>query len=658
MMLQQQQRSLLIMLLLLATTTWCINLSDPHRKLTLVLVKMVDGTLTTKIGIGNPERSVVFMLDFQSDVSGVWQEDLLRTSETFCDECAPVTRDYMRLGAHRYFFALRSAINEQQLSAALGEDQYPLPYAPSPRLGVGGWLALSPRSEIWRVWNSIELTIDSITFSYHPQVGNRTVPADFLTKRDRTFPNIPLRLHPHSKWWHQGWLASVSHTADEDVVMDKSKRLKDKEWLQKNYAEKSVFILFGNETKTRISQRVFNSLFYRSNVFNHSTMPDKICLAPGLYLQQKSWLKSRPLVGATWLSIGYLPRYEALRILSQHPIDGVEADDINMLSMNNILTHYRIKMHTSGELAFIQNANNAHIAFGKLVLSLVIIVLILVVYLSRSIYIRPQVFQKGFAIRPADAKRARTLGFRKGGYVVFLLAQALSIACALTAYWTSSKLTQMRTSSKTDVVIIYWIMTIGLHLWEAASCVNLAVFTLSWLDKHLALERLRARVFVITQVTQIQGMMTGLWYLLIDRSASDSANIASSLLSVFMFGMSVLITLILFDWLTFTEEQPHTQLWPGRHFRLASLHLGTHLSEPLSFYYALIVVALSTCWTVWIGYFSIVLQLYEMLTITMATVSNTTLILLSTSVVLFTGRYAFMAAGFLTQLNHLHVEDD
>jgi hypothetical protein len=142
---------------------------------------------------------------------------------------------------------------------------------------------------------------------------------------------------------------------------------------------------------------------------------------------------------------------------------------------------------------------------------------------------------------------------------------------------------------------------------------------------------------------------------LIDRTASDLANIASALLSVFMFGMSVLVTAILFDWLTFTEEQPRTQLWPGRHLTVASV---IHLSEPLSFYYALLVVTLSFFWTVWLGYFSIYLQLYEMLVITMATISNTTLILLATAVVLFTGRYSLSAAVFLTQLNHLHVEDE
>lgn len=642
----------LLLLLLMASIALSIDVDHPHRKLTLVLAKLPDGTLTTKIGVGNPERPVTFLLDFQSDVSGVWQEDLLRTSETFCDECAPVTRDYVRLGAHRYYFALRSVSNELELAAASGQAPS---YAPPARPGIGGWLAMSPRSEIWRVWNAVELTIDTITLTHHPLKGNVTRLEKFLTRRDRTYPNVPLRLHPHSKWWHQGWMASVSHTAEEDAVIDRSRRSKDLQWLQQHHADNAVFILFGNETKTRISQRVFNSLFYGANVFNQSSMPAKICLAPGLYLYRESWLKSNPLVGASWLSISYLPRWEALAILQDHPVDGVGVDDLNMLSMNSVLAHYKVKMHTSGELALIQNANNAHIAFWKLVLSLVIIVLILLVYMSRSIYIRPQRFRKGLNVRPADAKNARTLGFRTAGYLVFLIAQALSIACSLTSYWTCSKLTQMRTSSDNNVVITYWVLTIGLHFWELCAVLNLAVFVLSWLDRSLSLKRLRARVFVITQVVQIQGMLTGLWYLLIDRTSSDLANIASALLSVFMLGMSVLVTAILFDWLTFTEEQPRTQLWPGRHLTVATV---LHLSEPLSFYYALFVVAISFFWSVWLGYFSIYLQLFEMMVITMATISDTTLILLATAVALFTARYALLAAVFLTQLNHLHVEEE
>lgn len=640
-----------LVLLFLITMVYSTQPNDPTQKVTLPLTTLPDGSLAIRLKIGSPQRNLVFLLDFQSDVSGVWNGDLLRTSKTFCDECAPVTRDFVYFGPYRYFFELRSISNELESAYA---TQEPLAYYPPPKDGADGWLALSPRSDLFFVWDVIRVSAQVLELQRWWTSTKAKQGLPFLSKAHRTYPNVPLQLHSHSRWWHRGWLVSpLKETVVRKHHLSEFRRSKDTEWLRRHFADNCTFVLFNNDTRTQLSQRLYNSVFYGANVYAPHSIPNKICLAPGLYLPRTDWYREKEFVRLRWLDIDYLPRHLAFQMLTKTPVENVTPDDLHILSLRSVVRRYELLLNAAtDEISLLLVNVNEHLPPWKLLMVILMVFLVLAVFLARPVHLRPLRYPPGLPLRLFTVQHSYTIGYHSGGVWLWLALQAISIASVMVCYWTSDKLGDLRMSPRTQAQVIFWIFAIGLLVFVTGELFNLVLFVAGEIDGRLAGERLRARLFVITQTLHIQTLCAGIWFILIDRSSVDITNLAGALFSLFMVLFCIVTVGIMIDWITYQTVDANIQLWP-RLPKTAAHLVRRAAAEPLSFYYALVVAGLMLAWAAWLLYFSAILQIYEMLIIVMSTATNLTLYLLSIVVVLFVTDYSITIAEYLSQLNHL-----
>lgn len=603
--------------------------------------------MAVRLDIGSPPRSVVMMLDFSSDISGVWDQDLLRTSKTFCDECAPVTQELVFFGPYRINFELRSILNEYELAAALGQ---PPSYAPAPRSGIDGWLAMSPRSQIFLIWDSVILTSQVLELR---RMSSQVPRKELITRRDRTFPNLSLRFHNRTAWWHQGWLVSVEDRTNIDPPVLSVRELSDRQWLNSHHMDNASFVLFGNETKSFLAQRFFNTVFYRSNVNKEHSMPGHIRLAPGFYLPRGDWFHTAGLMSSfSWIDLAPLSRMEASRMLASHPEANISADKFHILGLNSVLRNYKIKLSTmDAEVAFINVNINGHVEWWKTLMVSAMVFIGVVVFLDRPIILQHYVRKHHDSVVVGDARKRLRIGYLMDGYFLFLIAQVASIAMVLTSYWTSSKLSDFRNGDREAGVVIFWVMTLMLHIFAGMATFNVLIYIINYFDQRMATIEIRARLFVITQVVHTHAIGAAIWFVLIDRTSSDITNLASSLMSIASLFISTVITGILADWIMYRGEGGRgTHMWPQLPTTLNGM---INASEPVSFYYAVVVLMLSIIWVLWLGYFSSVLQLYEMLQISMIKISDITLLCFSLVIVLYVSSFGVVSAHFFSQSNHL-----
>lgn len=587
------------------------------------------------------------LLDFQSDVSGLWSEDLLRSSHTFTLD-TPVPRDVFMIGAYTYMFQIHAVSSMLQMDAASGRSP---PYYPAPVQGADGWLALGPRSELHFVWNAFRINKHTLTMwsSYDDD-------ASFLTRDERTFPNVPLKLHPQSAWWHRGYLVSPTHASVKIAGMTRAAMVDDIQWLKLHHADRTAFVLFSNDSYTLLPERVYNSLFYGSNVYHVSTIPHDIRLAPGLSMPKSDWFHEEAFTHTRWIDIGVLPLEVAEALVAEHPLPNCSAADLAVLSLRTTLRRYEVVINAdTGDLSLVHTPVNDHLSGWQLTLVVSLVMLFIVMFLVRSVFLKPQVHSRNTSIRKFNATRYLTIGFRTQGSWFLMFAQAASVSLVLTAFWASDKLPSMRKESGTPQ-LIYWVITIFLHVNALGATLNILLQLSSFFDvladaKSVNnMQIMRARMFVITKGFLTQSLLLAVWIVLMDRTAIDITNWAAALFSLLIVCFSIIDALILFDRITFNSANPRAQLWPSfKVYRERSVPLG----DRLSFYYAGAVLVWMLAYMCWTFYFSATLQMYEQILISMATISTRTLHIMCWSMVIFLAEYGVRIATTLTQVNHV-----
>lgn len=609
-------------------------------------IDMVDTRpVTTRIRIGSPPREVVMLIDFQSDVSGVWNIDLMRTSHTFTLD-TPTPRDVFKIGPYSFMFQIQTVSNMLELSAKMGR---PPAYYPDPIPGVSGWLAMGPRSELRMVWNSLRINKHKLSlWSWFPSHSSDS----FLSTEERTFPNIPLKLHPQSSWWHRGYLVSSKHAPTPIKGLSRASYAKDMEWMRAHYAENTTFVLFSNDSSTLLPERVYNSVFYGTNLYKFSTVPSEVRLAPGFRLPRADWFHEMPFAHIRWMDIGSLPFERAQMMVNEHPLPNCSASDLAILSLRMVLRRYEVVINSDvGEMTLIHTPVNDHLTGWQLALIVGLLALFIIVFLVRSVFLKPLVYNGGAAVRMYNGVAYLTIGFRTQGFWFLLLVQLASIALILTAFWTSDKLPTMRDESG-QPLLIYWVITIFLNVNILAAAVNVGIQIYSCLPMHDAeeLNRLRARIFVITKPLLAQTILLAVWIVLMDRTAIDETNLAAALFSLLMLLFVIIDTLILLDRITYNAPNPRAQLWPSTRL---SRNRSVPLGERITLGYACIVLLWLVAYGLWTLYFAAILQLYQEFLITMATVSSWTLKVLCWSVVVYLSEYGILIASTLSQVNHV-----
>lgn len=71
----------------------CLVVVSASRTAVCPLRRTDNGDLVVQIKIGSPARDVLMLVDFQSEISGIWTDDLGITSKSFCEVCSPTTRE-------------------------------------------------------------------------------------------------------------------------------------------------------------------------------------------------------------------------------------------------------------------------------------------------------------------------------------------------------------------------------------------------------------------------------------------------------------------------------------------------------------------------------------------------------------------------------------
>jgi hypothetical protein len=630
---------------------------NPKRVVNLPLEIAPDGSHIVELYVGTPPELGRYLLSFQSDYSGTWTRDLMN-SRSFCDDCKPYTRDKFYIGPYKYYFEIRSIPNEINNAMRLGKD---IPYyPPMQHESVTGWLGLGPMSEIWKVWDAFTIDRYTLTLTKHPLVKSKR--QSYLTEFDRQYPNVPLKLNRHTRWWHLGWLASTP--SDEDTVITPMKiktppsvdRIiaRDKAWLAAHHASNLVFILFNNKTNTDLSQPLFDSLFFKSNVYNLKTIPRKICLAPMLYMKQKDWFRHDPMSGQNKITVGFIARPDAMAMLNQHPIQDVSAQDLVSLSLHTILKGNRVKMAPdSGEIAFISMMVNDHISTGYLYLLIVLFILIMIIDSVRMVYLHPVVIRKGLAVR-FNVRSHLEIGFRSKGFWLIQIFQVLSVTCVLIALWTSDKMEWMRTNTdRVDSQVIYWITVIFVDVTVFLEVVNILLLTfVSFKDvEQQEVQKIRARVFVITHGFHIQTLFMAVWIVLMDRTSTDITNLAASLFSMIMVAFAVMSPLALLDRLLHPTSSEYSQLWqtPGTN----TANPNKHHPQAWSYAYAVFAIVWMILWAGWIVYFAAVLQVYEEAKLSMPAMSDTSILILSMTIIISSVGFGVVLADIAARLSHI-----
>jgi hypothetical protein len=638
--------------LLLATLVFGTPTYNPKMVVSLPIEISPSGTPIVVLAFGTPSRLGRFMLDFQSDYSGTWTEDLA-SSRSFCDDCAPITRDIINIGPYSYYFEMRSVPRELANAQATGTRPAYIP--PMIDAAANGWLALGPLSEIWKVWDAFIVDPFSLTLAKHPLIKSKR--QSFLTEFDRTFPNVPMRMHDHARWWHRGWLATSPkegdyHTDDSERV--KRRLATDAKWLNAHHGGNLTFVLFGNKTKTELPQQFFDSLFFRANLYNPVTMPGKICLAPGLYMKHRDWFHHDSVTGQNSLSVDLLPRPAALEMLSAHPIQDVYPENIVSLSINSMLRGYRVKAAPdSREIAFIPMQVNDHITTANLFLILILVFLFAVIFLSQMVYLHSVVIRSGMMIR-LNVRNQLEIGFRSKGFWLMQLIQVFSAAAVLTAYWTSDKLDSMRTNSDhVSAQVIYWFITIFINVTAFAEVCNVLLLTFASLKipDYKEVQKTRARIFVITYEMHTQTLLLAIWIVLMSRTSTDLTNLPASIYSIALVIFAVASPLILLDRLLHPTSNDLSQLWYTSNTNAAAEYQQP--PQAWSYAYAVGTIAWLTMWAIWIVVFASYLQIYEEIHLSMPDMSDLAIIFMSLTIVALVVEFG---VEFLTEykitLNH------
>lgn len=632
--------------------------SHVERQVPMYIDRTELGITTVNLMVGTPPRPVVFMLDFQSDVSGLWEEDLLRGSMSFCDECRPLTRDYVYFGPYFFMIEMRSVVNEIEMAVAAGSTPPwapPYPYKPlSSVLGlsppkINGWLALGPRSEIWNVWNSIKLNRDLIVWEHW---SDRT--KNYLTDEHRTYPNINMALHPELMWWHEGWLVIPHYDKSQLKQMPRDLFSADVASLTRYGMRNATFVMFGNDSRTLLAQRYYNRLFYGANLYHSASLPREVKLAPGLTLQRTEWLHEAMFTHLRWMEIDYIQREAAASKLAEHPIAGITADDLNILGMG-ILNRFQLRLNTlTRELSLVVQNGNDHLNVAQLWLLFLLALVFLFLFLARSVYMRPLTFTSDALERKYSRQGSwLTVGFHMAGHWWIIGAQFTSIVLQVIAYGTSDKLADMRRAGG-KAALIFWMFTVFVMFCLLLEVANFALILFSpmFMQKPTRRERFLARIFVISQTLHTFSLLACGWIVLMQRSTNEITTLSAALFSIAMMFASVVQAAVLGDWVFYEAKNVEAQLFPtvrtAKSFR--------YTSDTLTYDYALLVLLLALAWTGWLAFFTAYLQLYEQLQISLNTVSKLSQVMVSVLITLYMIEYGIMVATSVARVNHMREE--
>jgi len=109
--------------------------------------------------------------------------------------------------------------------------------------------------------------------------------------------------------------------------------------------------------------------------------------------------------------------------------------------------------------------------------------------------------------------------------------------------------------------------------------------------------------------------------------------------------------LILVDRLTHPTTSSKSQLWNIPHTNTEDTH--QHSTQTWSCMYAMASVVWLALWAGWTIYFAANLQLYEQLKLSMPAMSNTSLILISVTIVMFGVAAGATLAELKSHINHI-----
>ena len=503
---------LAFVLLLFCLLSMATDLNSPTKTVSLPLEITADGNHIIELYVGTPRKLMRFLLDFQSMYSGSWTNQLA-DSRSYCDGCNPLPRDIFYLGPHVFIMEIVSVPMIVQHARMLGQppSYFPAPVDPT----VSGWLALGRGSEIWKIWNSF--TIDRYVLTLSKHLPNKDGKLPFLTHFDRKLPNVPMRITPHSEAWHRGWLVSRVDPEIVDKPAAQKKLATELKWLADHHATNLTFVLFGNKTRSELSQALFDSLFFRANVYNPSTMPARVYLAPGLYMAQADWFIHDPLSGQNQLDISYLPLPLAKAMMNEHPIHGVAPENLVVLSPHAILKRYRVKMSLStNELSFIQFITQDHLDVAEIYLLLLLVILFSILYSVRMVYLRKSVIKNTLSYR-FNVRSQLEVGFRSKGFWILQALQLISIVAVILAFWSSDRMSQLRKNGdSSDAQAIYWVTCIFVNVSLLLEFINFILLMFVGLfypqngdEQKIAqdIQKTRARIFVITHGLFIQTLL-------------------------------------------------------------------------------------------------------------------------------------------------------
>lgn len=663
-----------LILLLAVTSTILVSSSkndDDEREVILLVDRTDNGLMTVELRVGTPPRSVIVMLDMQSDVSGLWADDMMRGSMSFCEQCRPVTRDYVYFGPYFFWMELRSIVNEAEVAmSAQRAPAWAPPYPSQPPdlfggdpIPIRGWLAMSPRSELRHFWNHIVLNRDTLTLK---RWTDRNVMS--LSDTHRSFPNVLLAMHPQHWFWHEGWLVKPDYDASRFAHQPRNRYAEQLELLTRYAMQNASFVLFGNTSKTMLAQRYYNQLFFGANVYQIDTLPARVQLAPGLHIAREEWFREQPITHIRWVDVEPLSPDVALAKLHDHPIDGTAPDDVNILGFG-LLNRFELRLNTmTDEIALVQRLGNDHLSTGQLFLFLALFYIFVFLFLVRSVYLRPLEFSAQAEERRYNReKHWLTIGFHGNGYWWLVLAQFISVGLQLGTYWSSEKLPDMRRSDSERAVAIFWLFTLFVNISCLLELLNAVLMAFSApllgfgsVELDFERERYLARMFVLTQTLHVQSALACCWILLMDRTSRDITNLAASLFTLFMIFIAAFQFFVLMDRIFHRAKNAEAQLWPAANTPTRTGGGGgsptkphQFLNVPLTYHYVVFVLLWTGAWLVWLGVFSSWLQLYEQLRITMSSVTRYSLVLLSITIVMFVVSYGVSTARIIAQVNHI-----